>query len=480
MKIHGLCGLGLAVGLAMMAPVAGVGAPFTNVVRLVLRQGEVPTTNGIAIIGEAAYTGAFDTYVDGVYPTDNYGSDPVVRFGRYGSTATNRWRGYLQFDNFQSYLPQGAVITRALLYLTSDGASGANGAPDLYRRTADWDESLTWDTDTNYASVVMIGHTLLGAWGGAAQPSNWVSWLDITAYAQAWLGGAIANQGLAFWGNAGWGGEGDAFTACYRFRSCDYEVATNRPKLAIDYTVSGGVSQPETLGGGWRARARVETLRGPAVFDDTYIAGKYYEAEAGQRDMNFANATVVSLQAWNGANTPRRALMKIKMDHPKLAALAKSTDPVQGGKPRLVSAFLQTVGEWSWDQPYYIYRLAEDWAVDQVTYNNRYTNPVNQAWAEGWPGKADYTMSNTVALAASSTGDDRYYRGGTKFTDITALVQAYVDGTNNLGVIIGHTGESGTYDNTVYLTEDSSEFRRPTIIMQVWDPIQSGTIIAVE
>jgi hypothetical protein len=463
--------------MAMWSPVAGVGAPFTNVVKLVLRQGDIPATNGAAIIDAAVYTNAHDTYVDGAYPSSNYGADPVVRFGRYGLASTNHQRAYLRFDDFQSFLPSGAVVTRALLYVTAAGASGANGAPNIYRRTSPWNEALTWDTDADYASAVMIGHTMLGAWGGAAQPTNRVSWFDITAFFRAWQDGAITNHGLQFWGNGGWG---DPPTASYSFYSVENETTTNRPKLEIDYVVPGVISQPAILGGTWTARDRMELLRGPDVFDDTYIAGNYYANDVDKKDMNFSKATVVSLQAWNGGNTPKRALMKINMNHPKLAPLAKSTDPIQAGHPRLVSASLQTVGEYSWDQPYNVYRLAEDWDVNQVTYNNRYTNPVNQAWAQGWPGVGDFTMSNTVALAASSTGDDQYYRGGTKLTDITSLIQAYADGTNNLGVLIGHIGWAGTYDNTFYFTEDPYEFRRPTIVMQVWDPVLRGTLLLLK
>ena len=473
MKLHRGTLFGVLLPLVLALGISPALGAFTNVVTLVLRQGDIPTTNGANVVGASAYTGTVDTYVDRGNPDTSYGAAPIIRFGMYTNPPPYvEKRGYLRFDNFQTYLPAGAKITRALLYLTSAGSIFGNGSPYIYYRGWPWDGSLTWNTDTGTASSVMIGHMYLGTWAGVPGcPSNRVDWLDITAFAQAWHVGTLTNYGLQWGPGSGW--DVNPIPE-YTFHSCENSVTTNRPRLVIDYVVGGQTyRRPDWIGSGWSV-SRMEMLSGSNVFDDTYIAGMYYGGD-DQRDVNFGAATVGSIRTYNGSSAPKRALLKIKMNHPKLAALAKSTDPIRVGQPRLVSAYLQTVGEWSWDNPYSIWTLAQDWDVSQVTYSNRYTNPVKQPWAQGWPG-TESPMSNVVALVANSTGDSQFHRGGTKLTDITALVQAYADGTNNCGVLLGHMGWAA-YDNYVYFTEDSLSFRRPTLILQIWDPASVGTLM---
>lgn len=474
MKSHRAILSSVLLLLALTLSVTPTFGAFSNVVQLVIREGDVPTTNGVAIVGAPAYAGTVDTYVDAANPDTSYGSAAIVKFGWPGTTESVKIRGYLRFDNLTNYIPANAKITRTLLYLTSAGSAGAGGGggPDIFYRGSTWNEGLTWNTDTDYANSTQIGITWLAAWG--VQPSNDVAWLDITAYAQAWHSGALVNHGLQWRPVGGWS---DPMEATYTFHSRESSISTNRPKLVVEYVVDGPLGRIAMPVGTSAMKSRTEYLRGANVFDDTHYAKKYYGGDTDQGDVNFEGSTSVDLRSYNNANTPRRALLKVKMNHPELAKLAKTSDPLNVGQPRLMSACLQYCISTSWDQ-FRLWTLAQDWDVNQVTYNNRYTNPVNQAWAQGWPG-TESPMSNVVQLVGTDAGDNQWHRGGTKRIDVTSVIQGYVNGSNNYGLLLGHEG-AAPYENRLYFTEDSLEFRRPTLVMQVWDPVQSGTVILLK
>ncbi len=479
MRCHGVswrvmrAAAGFCVGVMVRA--GTVSAAFTNTVTLELRQGEIPTTNGVPIVGATAYAGTVDTYVDAQDPYSSFGTSNVVRFGWYTNSPDVRKWGYLRFEGFENYLPSAARVLRARLFLTSAGTIFGNAGPDIFFVTHNWDNSLTWNAATNYPAGQQIGMMWLGCWP-PLQPTNDTAWLDVSAYVQAWHDGSLVNRGLQFKPNAGWGANP---CAEYSFYSSEHSETAKRPKLVIEYAAAGEVSRPAEYGGKYWMKSRVEFLRGDDVFEDTYIAG------GSLANSNFATAQWGSLYTWNFPNPPRRALFRILMNHPVLASLAPTSSVPQPGRPRLVTAHLQYCTRIWWDSyPNYnarLYTLAEDWDVNQVTHLNRFTNPTPLPWAENWPGLQGSSdpMSNVVALVGIQEQENKWYRGGTKRIEMTQVLQGYVEGTEpNRGLLLAPPPDEA-YDCIVYFTEFGIDFMRPTLVLQLWERVIYGTLITV-
>lgn len=101
-------------------------------------------------------------------------------------------RGLLRFD--LSYIPAGAVITSATLYLNSiDGNNGHVNS--VYRVTTGWDEeTATWIFPWNvpggdFAEQALITTFEIGP-SGCAIP------VDLTGVVSGWVNGSFENQGI--------------------------------------------------------------------------------------------------------------------------------------------------------------------------------------------------------------------------------------------------------------------------------------------
>lgn len=184
-----------------------------------------------------------DSWLDETNPTTNRGADTTMRLDGTG----NRHRPVLRFD--LSSIPAGAVVDGATLNLYQNPAGGNPMVATVYQLTAIWNEAqVTWDdrlTGTAWAAP---------AGGGDYDPhvideltldntGAWRAW-NITQLVDLWYRGRIANDGLILVASNA-GPNSDKY-----FRSSDYGVASDRPRLDIRYRVLGAVGEYVSRVGG--------------------------------------------------------------------------------------------------------------------------------------------------------------------------------------------------------------------------------------
>ena len=437
-----------------MSASPGLGA-FTNVVTLVLRQGDVPTTNGVNVVGASAYAGAVDTYVWREAPNTTCEGAEVLHWGgaQWVGFPSNASRTFMRFDNFTNCLPASARVVNARLYLVSagDGLGGSGG--DVYYRTASWTTGITWNTAGTCAqNAARIGSVTMNAW--APWPSNAVHYLDLTALAQAWQAGFVTNFGLLIDCNE----DGEAHSERIVFSS-DCSVVSNRPRLVMDCVVQNTVRVPSW--GRTMANQAIVVTNGAGIIEDTYLAPDH---------SNYAAAASVDLRTYNNVNTPRRALLRIRAADPAVVRLAKSTDAVTPGVPRLKHARLQANVD-ALQEYLGLWQCSQNWVATNAT---DLSSDGGNSWAQAWTNTG---ISNVSADLGSSSGDNPLL-AGTVGWDITSTVQSYVDGSNNFGFVIGQAS-GGAYYNDLALTEYGTPFMRPTLVLETWTPvvIEPGAII---
>lgn len=174
---------------------------------------------------------AEDAYIASGYPNQNFGDDPL--FLGYNATGDEfgAERILMRF-NVLSAVPPGAHITDAYVQLTLNYASPADDAPlgtNLRAVGSAWDEAaVTWNTQPvrgDIRTTVFVGTAL-----------TTYEW-HITDLVQAWVDGALTNNGVEIYG--------DEFPEQRERTFYSRESATgNSPRLVVDFTVSDDTEPP--------------------------------------------------------------------------------------------------------------------------------------------------------------------------------------------------------------------------------------------
>jgi hypothetical protein len=424
---------------------------------LVLQQGARVTLNGLPY---NLYTNTVDTYIDRANPTISYGSAAVIKACGQPSPYQGSTRGYLTFGNLQNYVPSNAVVLTARIDLTSAGDGAGNEAGIIYYRTAAWSPTSTWNSPPADGQQ-QIGSIERGPWAGWAADA--VAGVDVSAVAQAWLRGTIANNGLLLSSQ-----EGNTTYTERNFYSSDYATVGKRPKLTIVYAVTNAPVTPVGYERFWPVIRKVVALSGSSIIQDTFVNGD----DATTKSTSYATATTVNLRTRNSQGV-KRALLKINTTNSLLATFKPSTGPTNRLDKRLVSAKLLisvpagfSVGNpslWTCNQP---------WDPATATFNTRDgVTPWNQVWATD-------SSQNIGSLVGAFVLERLPFRGGSAYVDITSTLQAWINGTANNGFVIGQT--YADYDNYLALTEFAVPALRPTLILEyydLWAP--GGTVIVI-
>jgi hypothetical protein len=441
-------------GLALAVPGVALAAFSTNT--LLLRQGDVPTTNGVAIPGMGAYAGFVDTYVDRSQPDATFYSEPIVRFGLWSNSTPFGTRGYIRFEGFETNLPAGSTIVAARLLLKSAGLDGGEDYQSVfYYRTATFGNGITWNTaGARAANTVQVSE--MGTWNANLWTSNTVQIVKIGDLVRQWASGAVANHGLQFCSYAeqvgGWDGVGQ------RFFSSDCSVAADRPRLEIDYIVPDtfpAVGQP-----GWSYDRVVTLLSGSSVMEDTYV-------DFANPNNNYSAATSANFASWWGGNPLKRGLFRFKMDHATLTSLAQSGSPLTKGRPVLRGAALQLHSSASPNYYLDILKMKYNWTVTTATANTYDgTNP----WPDG--SMVGLSPTNIIRPKVATDVAASWIPGSHLSLDVTSLLQQYADGTNNLGFFVGQDNYNTAFTGPTSLTEDPVAWYRPTLLLELWYPDQ--------
>lgn len=178
--------------------------------------------------GSNGYTGGGDTYLNMSLADGNYCSVDMFRIGYKQQCA-----GIVRFD--LSSIPTGATVTRARLQLYARAWSGADITVGAYYITrtvtlcqATWNQAQTGNAWSQSGANDPVSDRRPGAESTVttAGVSQWYSW-DLTAVAQGWVNGSLANNGVLL--RAAY-----SLNAVY-FASAEQATSALRPKLIITY-----------------------------------------------------------------------------------------------------------------------------------------------------------------------------------------------------------------------------------------------------
>jgi hypothetical protein len=163
-----------------------------------------------------------DSWVNELYPNDNYGADDNLIVMDYSSTIV---RSYLRFD--VSVIPVNATIFDArfsLFFWSWDDAVTSDIG--VYRVYGLWNEgTITWNNQPGFASFYE------DAIGLGPATNSYESW-NVTALTQGWVSGIVPNFGVVVKCCLETGGNPAKMKI---FRSKEWIVITERPKLTITY-----------------------------------------------------------------------------------------------------------------------------------------------------------------------------------------------------------------------------------------------------
>jgi hypothetical protein len=430
----------------------------TNTV--VLQQGANIVINGMTY-GER-YTNTVDTYIDQDNPNTSYETASVILSCRevWAAGPTQTKRGYLRFESLQNYVPSNAVIVKAWLDLTSAGIEALGTAGNITYRTADWNPTNTWNTRPANGEQ-KIGAFIYTGWG-YWWAEGLVRGIDISSEAQGWVRGTLPNYGLLFRSD-----EGGSTYEQRSFYSSDEATVSRRPKLTIVYALPKAVVSPQGYERYWPIDRHVVDLSGADIIQDTYVCG---DTEVTKTN-NYSSATTVNLRTRNSYGV-RRALLKLNTSSGVLATLTPSSAPTNAMDKRLVRAWLRISIAGAFIEQPSLWTCNQDWDVGTATFNTRDgVNPWNAVWASG----GDQNVGSAIGTFSLINSP---LMGCAGMVDITAPLQAWINGTNNYGFVLGHT--FADYDNQFALTEYGTGELRPTLVLEYYQlPKARGALIMI-
>jgi hypothetical protein len=376
-------------------------------------------------------------------PDTSYADAPILKFHRHENTPNDETQHtYIRFERLGDFLPDQATVTGARLYLKSAGDGPNNYGNMVCIMTAAWSTGMTWNT--RVTTRLDYGLAQSQAW-----PSNEWRWIDVTSAVRAWHMGTLANHGILLYAREG-------YNQMYRERnvfSSECAVVADRPRLEVDYVTGGFFFE-----GGSRYELSVVVTNGAGVIEDTYIRSNA---------VNYAASDTADVRTYNAPDKPERILLRVRSDSPALASLA-ATGQQEAGRPILVEARLELNCSYSDRNGYVdIWKLDRNWDVSGVT---GFTADGTTPWPESMSMR---TVANVDGprLDRAYTGDGTVFEGGTASLAITDALQAFVDGADNVGFIVGHSG-TYAYQKDIRLTEYGWAFMRPTLVMvlKTWRP----------
>ncbi|MBC7251938.1 MAG: DNRLRE domain-containing protein, partial [Anaerolineae bacterium] len=183
--------------------------------------------------GVNGYTGTVDTFIMESDPETARGDENWVEWDNddpYNSGNSNF--GLIRFDNIfgssSNQIPPGATIESATLaYVVNN--SGDPG--ELNEVAVDWGEDVTYNSFGTDSGVQASDYgTLIGTANGDSGTQT----IDVTASLVAWASDPAANRGWIFRPTDSNGVE---------FRSSEYEISSQRPRLEVTYSTGGPTNQ---------------------------------------------------------------------------------------------------------------------------------------------------------------------------------------------------------------------------------------------
>jgi len=163
-----------------------------------------------------------DTFVSKAAPNVNFGPDIAL-------AVSPRETAYIRFD--LSGIPTGTTVSKATLRLYVDDVA-KSGSFDVFQVNDSWNEnSVTFNTPAPVPGASATGNHPIAV---TSASRNQFLLIDITALAQSWLDGSVANNGVALASSAG----------NFSFDSKESLLTGNIPELEIELNGPAGAQGP--------------------------------------------------------------------------------------------------------------------------------------------------------------------------------------------------------------------------------------------
>jgi hypothetical protein len=184
--------------------------------------GETTQLAGIPVvcvsIQRTAGMKAFDVTLSAEKPNTNYGSGSFALSGASASGDPGKFRALFRFDT--ASIPANSKVVSAKLVLSQ--VNNGPGSADMHLVTAPWSEgTVTWNS---------FGGAFVPApfktFSTAPSPLN----IDLLAEVQAWVSQTAPNHGIMI--------EQDTSTFQTKYRSQEYQVPAQRPRLDVCYQIA--------------------------------------------------------------------------------------------------------------------------------------------------------------------------------------------------------------------------------------------------
>lgn len=207
--------------------------------------------------GVSGYAGTIDTHLRQTTPTTS-GATATPLFVDNDDVAGSDAQALIKFGNIFTdeggAVPRGAIITQAILTLTTGSAANDESPNTLEIRelTRAWADSDTWNSLVNGIDAGEYSSTVLST--GAGTTLGLKVEFDVTESLQAWSNGGT-NFGWVFL---------PTDSNAWKFNSAEFATLSSRPQLSVTYATPLAVPEPGSLailGAGvgtllWRKRKR--------------------------------------------------------------------------------------------------------------------------------------------------------------------------------------------------------------------------------
>lgn len=350
----------------------------------------------------SSYAGTQDTYLASGAPTNNWGGDAAILAD--GDDGTNgELISLLQWD--VSAIPSTATVLSAEIQLQVFNPS--SGSYTLVENTTSWDEAnVTWSSLDPLATQ----GALVGQFSPSSSGSHVISLNTAgVAMVQNWVNGN--NNGV----QVVTGGSSDGID----IRSSEYATLSARPALRITYGVTGSSSSSSTSSSSSSstssssssATTTIDLQQGNAYFSaqDTYVA-------SGSASTNWGSDSEILADGDDGPNDELVSLLKWDIN----------TQIPQGSTVTQASITLQVFNKSN--NNYDIWGLNQSWDDSSATWSN--TQPDSNLGDQVGSFTPNSTGSFTINLNATGI----------------ALIQSWVDGSNNNGFVIRSGGTNNGID----------------------------------
>lgn len=397
--------------------------------------------------GADGYAGAEDTYLHQYAPDSNYCTQDFLRVGY-----KQQYAPLLRFD--LSPIPSSATVQRATLQVYARGWSGSDMTINAYRVVRGVNQcQATWNRARSGEDWSLPGCNDTSSDRGATPESSvstsgvsrWYSF-DLTAAMQGWINSETTNNGVLL------RGAGSMSTSLFHLASAQSSDARLRPRLVVNYrTVVTPVPTPPT------PPVVPSPTPGPTITSGAVVTVTLQDGTDGYR----GSEDTYLYQYAADSNYCAHDLLRVgyKQGYAALVRFELSPIPVDAV---ITQASLQLYAR-GWggsNMTISAYRVLRSVDLCQANWNQARSG---QDW--GLPGcnDTDTDRSSTPEDSVVTSGVSQWYS-----LDLTGLVQDWLDGAFNNGILLRGTLPRSTAMFHLASAQSGDPLLRPKLVITYW------------